>query len=327
MRRRRFNVRSLLVAVLLGVVAERGVSAQTGTVVEGAPDLILPTGARLIGMGQAAAATAKGSDALWWNPGAVAWGPREFSFGLVSNVVAPASDLTLAFVYPVPRVITFALSLRYLNDGEQPAVDSTGQTTGAFYQSGTTLTATFAAPFGDRLGVGVNLKVLQVGFSCTGACNLPGNRPTTGALDFGARYAFTQDSRLVMGVAVRNVGLPLQIKDAPQADQLPGRIDVGLAYEPRLGQSPGARAILAADAVARLNGEGGPGYRVGGEVSWLNQYFGRAGYVVNGPNGSGPTFGIGLARDRWRVDFAQFLSDFGNATGSKPTYLTLRYIF
>jgi hypothetical protein len=312
---------------LLAVVATRGASAQSGIAVEGAPDLILPTGARLLGMGQAAAATAMGSESLWWNPSAVARGPRELAFGFVSNVLAPASDLSLAFVYPVPRVITLAFSLRYLNDGEQPAVDATGQTTGTFYQSGTTLAATFAAPFGDRLGIGVNFKLLQVGFSCTGVCDLPGNRPTTGALDFGAQYAFTKDSLLLMGVAVRNVGLPLQINDSPQADPLPGRIDVGLAFTPRLVQYPGARILLAGDVVARLNGEGGPGYRFGGEVSWLHQYFGRAGYVVNGPNGSGPSFGVGLSRARWRVDFAQFLSDFGGTTGSKPTYLTLRYVF
>jgi hypothetical protein len=278
-------------------------------------------------MGQAAAATAVGSEALWWNPASVAHGPREMSFGFVSGVAVPSSDLTLAFVYPIPRVITVALSLRYLNDGQQTAVDSVGQTTGAFYQSGATLTATFAAPFGDRFGVGVNLKLLAVGYSCSGFCNLPDAKPVTGALDFGAQYAFTKDSLVSVGVAVRNVGLPLQINDSQQADPLPGRLDVGIAIAPRLSQYPGARITVAADVVTRLNGEGGPGYRFGGELSWLGQYFARAGYVVAGPNGAGPSYGVGVARGRWRADFAQFLSDSYSGTGSKPTYLTLRYGF
>lgn len=320
-------VRRLCGVALIAVLGARSLSAQTGTSVEGAPDLILPMGARVLAMGQAAAATVSGSESLWWNPAGVSRGVSELSFGFVSGVPVPSSDLNLAFVKQVPRVITLGLSVRYLNDGVQPATDTLGNTTGSFYQSGTTLTATFAAPFGDHLGVGVNLKLLSVGFSCSGTCNLPSAKPLTGALDFGAQYAFTKDSLIVIGAAVRNVGLPLQINDQDQADALPGRVDVGLAFTPRLSQYPGARLTVAADAVTRLNGEGGPGYRFGGELSWLSQYFVRAGYVVSGPNGSGPSFGLGLARGRWRADFAQFLSDFYTGTGSKPTYLTLRYGF
>ena len=55
----------------------------------------------------------------------------------------------------------------------------------------------------------------------------------------------------------------------------------------------------------------------------------RAGRLcVNGPTGSGPTFGVGRRRTaRWRVDFAQFVSDFDTGVGDKPTYLSLRYVF
>lgn len=313
--------------MLVAGLSARGAVAQTGTVVEGASELLFPTGARIVAMGQAAAAAVTGSEGLAWNPAAVAHGPREMSFGFVSGISVPASDASLAFVYPLPRVVTFALSLRYLNDGQQSAQDSVGQTTGTFFQSSTTLMATFAAPFGDRFGLGVNLKLYAVGFSCSGFCNLPDAKPVTGALDFGAQYALTKDSLISVGLAVRNVGLPLQINDSQQADPLPGRLDVGIAVAPRLSQYPGARITVAADVVTRLNGEGGPGYRFGGELSWLGQYFARAGYVVAGPTGAGPSYGVGVARGRWRADFAQFLSDSYSGTGSKPTYLTLRYDF
>jgi hypothetical protein len=319
-------LRRLITAALLVAGASRGLSAQSGTSVE-APDLVLPTGARAMGMGQAAVATTTGTEALWWNPAALARARREVSFGFVSNVPIPAGDVSASLVIPVPRAFTIAIGLRYLNEGQQPAVDSSGVETGSFYQSSTALTATFAAPFGDRLSLGVNLKFFKVGFSCTGTCDLPPGTPLTGALDAGAQYAFTKDSLVLLGVAVRNVGLPLQFTDSPQADPLPGRLDVGLAVMPRLSQYPNTRLLIAGDVVTRLNGEGGPGFRIGGELSWLNQYFGRAGYVVEGPNGSGPTFGVGVIRGRWRADFAQFLSDLGGGAGTKPTYLTLRYVF
>jgi hypothetical protein len=276
-------------------------------------------------MGQAGVTTAVGSEALFWNPAGVARASRELSFGFVSNVAIPVSDLSVAFVFPVPRVITFALSLRYFNDGLQSSLDSLGNERGSFYPWSTTVTATFAAPFGDRLNIGLNLKAIGFGFSCTGVCDLPTGTPLTGAIDAGAQYAVSKDSLILVGLAVRNLGLPLQFNDSPQADPPPGRIDGGLAVLTR--PAPGARLLVASDVVSRLNGKGGLGFRLGGELSWLNQYFARAGYVVEGPNGSGPSFGVGIARGKWRADFAQFLSDAGGIGGTKPTYLTLRYVF
>jgi hypothetical protein len=53
----------------------------------------------------------------------------------------------------------------------------------------------------------------------------------------------------------------------------------------------------------------------------------RAGYVVNGPTGTGPTLGLGFATGRLQIDFAQSRADFGSDSGVQPTYLSLRYIF
>ena len=327
MRPRRSNVvRGVVAAVFVGG-AIRGARAQTSSPSEGALEFILPTGARVLGMGQAAVTTATGSEALWWNPALVARGPREVALGFVSNVQLPASDVTLAAVYPVPKVATFALSLRYVSNGEQDASDSTGTKIGALVPRTTTAAASFAAPFGDRLAVGVSFKLLAVSYDCTGQCNTTSATPLTGAIDFGGQYIFTKDSLVSLGLAVRNLGLPLQVNDAPQSDELPSRVDLGVSVSPRFANAPDARLVIAGDFVSRLSARGGSGFRFGSELSWLNQYFGRAGYVVNGPNGSGPTFGLGIAHGKWRVDFAQFLSDFGGENGSKPTYLSLRYVF
>src|SRR5215467_7439291 len=226
MRRRRSKVvRGVVAAVLIGG-AIRGARAQTPSLTEGALEFILPTGARVLGMGQAAAATATGSEALWWNPALVARGPREVALGFVSNVQLPASDVTLAAVYPVPKVVTFALSLRYISNGEQDVTnDASGTQVGALVPRTTTAAASFAAPFGDRLALGVSFKLLVESFDCTGQCNTPSSTPVTGAIDFGGQYIFTKDSLVSLGLAVSNLGLPLQVNDSPQSDQLPSRID------------------------------------------------------------------------------------------------------
>jgi hypothetical protein len=72
----------------------------------------------------------------------------------------------------------------------------------------------------------------------------------------------------------------------------------------------------------------GPGFRVGGEVSWLKQYYGRAGYVHAGPgDDSGPTLGAGINVGSVRIDFARFISENGAATGNRPTFFSLTYSF
>src|SRR6478736_710469 len=99
MRPRSSNVvRCLVGAVLVLLGANRGARAQALSPTEGALEFVLPTGARVLGMGQTAAATATGAEALWWNPALVSRGPRELSLGFVSNVQLPESDLSLAFV-------------------------------------------------------------------------------------------------------------------------------------------------------------------------------------------------------------------------------------
>ena len=123
-------------------------------------------------MGQAAAASAIGAEALWWNPALIARGPRELALNVVSGVPLPEADISLAFVYPIParRIGRMALSLRYVNlrSAGRGEHDRRLADRGAFRVSTGILAATFAAPFADRLAFGVSLKIIAVNFSTTG---------------------------------------------------------------------------------------------------------------------------------------------------------------
>jgi hypothetical protein len=321
--RRRFIIGCI---ALLG--AGRGVRAQAGNPGEGATEFVLPGGARSMGLGTAVVASATGGEAVWWNPALIARSPREIVTGIVSGVQPTEGDLSAVGVYTIPHVLSVALAFRYVNYGKQEATFDPFGGTGAFVNTTYIVSTTFAAPFGNRFSVGTTLKLLRVNFDCTGSCpNQPQNDPLTGAVDIGAQFIARRDSVLTFGAALRNVGSKIQFNDSPQADPLPGRLDVGFEFAPRLQQYPGLGIRASASVVSRIVSDSGPGFRFGTEVSWMNQYFGRVGYVKSGPAGSGPSIGAGLARGRWRIDFAEFLSDISASVGARPTYISLRYLF
>lgn len=316
-------------ALLFGVA--RGAAAQTGVAAEGAAEFLLPVGARSVALGQAVVASVPGAEAIWWNPAGLVGARREFQLNSTTSLLGTEADLAAVAAYSLPHVMSFAAGIRYVNYGAQEAAVD-GPTTGSFTIAGYVLAATFAAPFGDRLRIGTTLKMLTINFNCTGTCpNNPQNNPITGAVDAGVQYAIKRDSTILIGAAVRNLGAALQYNDSPQSDVLPGRFDAGLEFAPKLPQYPGLGVRASGSVVLRVGSEAansGPGFRVGGEASWLNQYFGRAGYIHAGPGAdSGPTLGFGLSRGRWQIDFAQFLSENTAAAGVRPTYISLRYSF
>ena len=96
----------------------------------------------------------------------------------------------LAFIYPIPHVMSVALSFRYLNYGHTRGTRASHSRfrslqTGSFTNSTRILAATFAAPFGDRLAFGLSLKILAVDFSSTG---LDPNRASESSRYRGARH-------------------------------------------------------------------------------------------------------------------------------------------
>ena len=331
MRRRRSSAVCRLVAGLtMVVVAGRLAEAQANpNKPEGATEFLIPTGACSLGMGQAVAAAAVGSDALWWNPALIAKGPRELTLHLArgSSVIAE-TDAAGAFVFPVRRLGAFAVSFRYINYGTQGAQLDPNNQAGTLDNTNTLIAATFAPIITDRILGGITYKLLRYQYNCTGSCDTPHNSPQAPAIDLGFAYQVTADSSLWIGGALRNLGPRFQVKDRDQADLIPSRADFGAQYTPHLAQLPSeARLRIAADVVSYVSGGGGPGFRFGGELAWQDRYQARAGYVVSGPTGSGPSLGLGVRSGKLQIDFAQFLSDDAAQAGVTPTFLTLRYIF
>jgi hypothetical protein len=303
-------------------------SAQSGSAGEGALDLLLPTGARSIGMGQAAVSAATGTDAVWWNPALIGRATRREGGYSFAQSLFTENDNTLAALVPVSRIGGAAITVRSIDYGEQEAGDVIGPT-GLLATRSLIALASFGAPLGP-VSIGLSFKVLRQGFSCSGSCpNIPQHAAMTSAVDLGASYhAEVGGHRIGGGASLVNVGRPLQVKDAPQADPLPRRIQGGVSVTPKLPAiAAGASITLAADVITRTNGIGEPGLRAGAELSWENKYQLRGGYARHAATGSGLSLGVGMNTGKLQLDLARFVSDLSASTGSPPTFLSLRYLF
>lgn len=322
---RRFAFGGLAAALGIGVLAAP-LRAQGGIAQEGALELVLPVGARAVGLGQAVVADFLGSESLWWNPAALAREQTREGAIHHSQTFALTGD-ALTVVIPAVPVGVVALSADLYSAGTQDVTDATG-TYGSITPRTTIFAATFAGTLGSHAMVGLNYKYYQRGINCSGGCSgLPTQGTSTTALDMGVQFRPLRDSSLYVGVALRNVGPRLQVNDAPQADRLPTRLDIGVTYVPYLASlGPDAELRLGADVVSAIPSSS-PGVRVGADLGWQHRVHVRAGYASLAPGGSGPTIGVGASTGRLQLDIARLFSDNVANTGQPPTYLSLRIVF
>lgn len=325
--RRHLSRRHVFIA--LASLAASGASAQpSGLTTEGAPFLLLPVGARAVGMGQALVADQPGTEAIWWNPAGVARSERaEVAVHHYETIVGNGDAVSI--LIPSSVLGVFSISLYALDYGDFAATDSAGNEIGSLLIRNVAYAATYATPIGGRINAGMTFKLVQLRFDCTSGC--PSQSGTTSALDFGAQYDLGFVAPVSIGVAVRNMGVRLQVNDSEQADPLPTRIQIGVMYRvPGLERYvPQTELHITGDVLDRLKMES-PAPRVGAAFSWRQRAHLRGGYVFESTNDSesaGPSMGLGLATTNLQLDIATIFEGFSTDAGKRPTYVSLRYLF
>ena len=291
---------------------------------EGALFLLVPIGARTVGAGQAAVAAPSGSEGLWWNPASLArLDKTEVSLSHSQNIVGTGDALTV--VWPAGRAGVLAVGAYQFTTGPQDATDQYG-VTGTLNPRDLVLVASYSATFGARVSAGLAFKFLQDRLDCT--CGIPTQTASTNALDAGLQAVVDGARRVTIGVALRNLGPRLQFNDNSQADPLPTRLHFGAQYRvPAVERSlPGGELRVAAEVVARV-ALADPSFRAGGEFTYKQQYFLRAGFVGGSGDAAGAAIGLGFARGGIAMDFARAFGGFSSDQGQPPTYLTLRFRF
>lgn len=316
----------LLLGATLSASLSSPASPQRGTATEGALFLLLPTGARAVGMGLAAMTIRGTSEAVWWNPAGLAGRPqREAAIHHSQSLNGTGDALNVVIPWRDFGVLGIAASVLDLGE-QEPRVDSSGAL-------GTLLPrqVVFAASFATQLArgtAGVTYKVVQFRVDCTGAC--VSLQASTSALDVGMQYELGPRLPVTLGLAVRNLGIQLQVNDAEQSDKLPTRVEAGVEYRPKLPKRYGEQLDLrfALDLTDDLT-PSRPRARIGSELGIQRRAFLRAGYIARAQSteGGGPTVGLGFVLRRFVVDIGRITAGLSADAGQAPTHLSVRFLF
>ena len=337
MRRRRSSLVVALAGAFALISSVAAVSrAQSGLAQEGALFLLLPVGARSVGMGQAVVADRSGSENIWWNPAGLGASTRREAAIHHSQSVAGTGD-AVTIVVPSSLLGVLALSVNIFDYGEQeftPIEPPAGgeAVSGTIIPRSLIYAATYATSLGSYVTAGLTYKLVQFRIDCTGPC--PDDitfSSTTSALDLGAQFLVKRSVPLVIGIAARNfLGIKLQVNDSPQADELPMRLQVGVQYRldlpPKLAPETAVR--LAFDLSDGIH-VGNPAPRFGTDIAYRDRFHVRAGYAFEASRSEagGPSIGIGLSTGNLVFDVARILSGLSADAGKAPTFLSLRYLF
>jgi len=166
----RYCVRSLQrIAFAVALCAAPAASrAQGGLSTEGALFLLVPVGARAVGLGQAVVASDVGSESIWANPAGLArLTKNELSINHSQTVVATGDALNI--VVPTGKAGVIAAAAYLMDYGQQQATDQFGAT-GTIYPRSYVVAASYAATFGSRVSAGVTYKFIQERVDCSGTC-------------------------------------------------------------------------------------------------------------------------------------------------------------
>jgi hypothetical protein len=320
---RRIALRSLFVATL--ALPSAGARAQEGT--DGALFLLLPVGAQTVGMGQATVAARLGTESIWSNPAGIAAQERREAAIHHSETIAARGDV-ITLLLPRKGFGVFAVSANVLDFGNQQITDRGGTPIGLVLPRNLMFSGTFGTSIGRSLSLGMTYKRLQYRVDCSGQCaDVTTFSASSSAVDFGAQYDVPGDSSVRLGAAVRNIGTRLRI-DSDEAERLPTRIEVGVAYRVGLVRKyiSDVDVHLAGDIVATETADD-PSARLGADLVYQKTVHLRAGYLANDTDGANAALGFGLGTGRLLFDIARTFGGLSEGAGKTPAYVSLRFLF
>jgi hypothetical protein len=242
---------TLAILVVLTAQAFAGASNRAGT--NAASELLIPVGARYIGMGGATAAGVEGIDAMYWNPAGLDRANYRALAQFSQMSYLADIDVTYAAIAAKSSAIgSIGVSFKTLAMGDiaittEDAPDGTGA---IFSPSFITLGLTYSRALTDRVAVGATAKLISETLDRVSASGF--------AFDIGVQYQNLGDiNGLAIGVALRNLGPgmtydgngllrkadPLDVERSTSfykvmagSDELPSTLDLGLSYKVNIAE-------------------------------------------------------------------------------------------
>lgn len=295
----------LALLLLAGVASSARAQSEAG----GISTLFAP-GPRADGMGRAFTAVANDANAIWWNPGGLAFlRGHEVSLTYTQLVPDLANDVNWSYPVYAQHVEGWgglAASVGYLSYGKSEATDEEGNVTGEFTSYEVVPAIAYGTELADNVGFGVALKLIRVDLAPeTVTLDNRSGRGTTFAADLGGLVKMP-GAKVSLGAALSNLGPDIAYIDEDQSDPLGRNIRLGVAYTPF--ENDVHRVLVAADASRFLI----PGrvlavdvWNAGAEYEFNRLIALRAGYISD-PLGdiTDYTFGLGLMYKGVRFDYA-----------------------
>lgn len=313
-----------MLIVALSSVSMAGSNSRSGT--SGAQELLLPVGARMIGLFGSDIAGVKGIEAMYWNPAGVSLlsGNAEVMF-FNGDVIGDISQKYVAGGFNFGDVGVFSFSLKNVDFGDiaVTTVDEPSGTGEMYSPSFIIATAGYSNSLTDRIRVGVNVNVISEKIVRTSANGV--------SFDAGIQYSNLGNvNGLSFGVVIKNLGPNMKfdgpdllryaqettgdrdvnfykIDSAPF--ELPSLFEIGLSYQ------------FSIDDINQLNFGGlfqNNNYSLDSyigsvEYEFNNMVFVRGGYTVS-PNADsdrsifGLSYGAGINYDlgftKIKIDYA-----------------------
>lgn len=268
----------LLILILTGLGFADAAGTSSAAFLKIAPD------ARLVAMGEAAAAISEDAYAAYWNPAGLS------RLGLEDK---PKGDLAfthnewlqdvrienLAAAYRLGMVGTLGLSATYLTMGDIQGYDDEGNPTSTFTSSDLAAVLSFGREVVGGVSAGLNLKYINQKIEKESANSFTG--------DLGLRYDADWAPGLAAGFSASN--LFGEAKFVEEADPLPMMLRGGLGYTVRI--DPQNRVTTAADyySARDVSSKG----HFGVEYAFKEMLMLRVGYKA-GYDLFGLTAGLGL---------------------------------
>lgn len=290
----RTTIWALLLSVLAGTAAvvEAGTGRRKGT--SGAQELLIPLGARSIGLSGSYTSGIQGVEAMYWNPAGVAGisGSAEAMF-VHMNYLADLSVEYAGVAATLGEFGTLGFSIQTIDFGDIDITtnsypDGTGETYSPNYM---TLAMNFSKMMTDRIAFGVNIKIISETILRESATGV--------AADFGLQYQ-TGLRGFKFGVAMKNLGPNMRF-DGPDLEQtvhipgtepgsqprplritaqefdLPSTLEFGTSYEIEVMDE--SHLILTGTFIH--NNYSYDDFRIGGEWSYQNMLYVRGGYSLS----------------------------------------------
>jgi hypothetical protein len=329
--------RSLLSVLLLACAMQGRAEAQGPSLApsspsstEGALFLLLPVGAKGVALGRAMTAM-QGPESVFWNPAGLA--PVDHSrFVMIRGDQVAGTETAASLLFAKPGVGVLGVSYLLLDEGSQDLTDADGNVVGTISVRNHLAVLSAATRLLGHLDVGVNLKMVQFRLSCRGLCPEGGTVATTYAVDAGIQLEPSHAFPLRVGAMVAHMGPRFQVVNAAQADPLPTRARVAVAYNVlrSLTQRRDLQAWITTEVQERVRNPGPMAFYVGSELKAgvEDALYLRAGYVVNDVDAeSGARVGLGLHYERFDLSIAKSLAVSTLTGQTEPVHVTFSVMF